>query len=173
MTNKELRAAIKAARSDIDTNFDRINKAIEKRKLPKAAKSTFFYQSYESQKGVKGSALNVPVSKLQKSELNKILKSLNQLKSTPSATVQGTKNRLQERKNTARATMIRQGFSKEEVENMSSREMTRYFDFAELLAEMYGYGESDEAFQEAKEIQESTGKTYAQLYREYRGRAKS
>lgn len=170
MTRAQLQNEILTQRHEVLGKYGKITAWIETDKLPEAAKGTYFYRTTQKalQKTRKNkSVMTKGLSKLKKSDLEKMLSKVKKLNEQTTSGYFGITNRLEEERKSADAVLFTSGFTSEEIEKMSDAEKSDFFKYAHTLEEMLQYP-SDDAFAEALNNwkTDKEKRTFAQLYKD-------
>lgn len=166
-TRAELMREIKRLRNVAESQFSRIDKAIQSGRLPKSAAGTYFYDVVKTQKRNAASDVNRKLPKLKNAELEKIVDRLQNLTEQQTAKQAGIRERLKEQKANAEYVLnVFAGFDEDEIESMTRYQKSRFFQLAKLFQEELGY-DSDAAFEAVADTMKSSGKKASALFREY------
>lgn len=158
---------IKRLRNIAESQFSRIDKAIQSGRLPKSAKGTYFYDVVKTQKQNAASDVNRKLPKLKNVELAKIVDRLQNLTEQQTAKPHGIRELLKEWEANAEYVLnVFAGFDEDEIESMTRYQKSRFFQLAKLFQEELGY-DSDAAFETVADTMKSSGKKASALFREY------
>lgn len=163
----DLMREIKRLRNVAQSQFSRIDKAIQSGRLPKSATGTYFYDVMTVQRRNATSDVNIKLPKLKNAELERLVGRLQNLTEQQTATQTGIKERLREQQDNADYVLnVYAGFNDDELSAMTRYQKARFFQLAKLLQEELGY-DSDTAFEAVAETMRSSGKKVSSLFREY------
>lgn len=168
----DLMREVKRLRSVAQSQFSRIDKAIQSGRLPKSAAGTYFYDVMKTQRRNAVSDVNRKLPKLKNAELEKIVERLQNLTEQQTATQTGIKERLREQEDNAEYVLnVFAGFDEDEIGAMTRYQKTRFFQLAKLFQEELGY-DSDTAFEAVADTMKSSGKKASALFIEYNKNSK-
>ena len=163
----DLMREIKRLRNVAQSQFSRIDKAIQSGRLPKSATGTYFYDVMRVQSRNATSDVNIKLPKLKNAELERIVGRLRNLTEQQTATQVGIRERLREQQDNADYVLnVYAGFDDDEITSMSRYQKSRFFQLAKLLQEELSY-DSDNAFVVIAKTMSSSGKKVSTLFREY------
>ena len=163
----DLMREIKRLRSTAQSQFSRIDKAIQSGTLPKSAAGTYFYDVMKTQRRESVSDINRKLPKLKNVELEKIVKRLQNLTEQQTATQIGIRERLREQEANADYVLnVFAGFDDDEIQAMTRYQKSRFFQLAKLFQEELGY-DSDTAFEAVADTMRDSGKKASALFIEY------
>ena len=165
-TRAELMREIKRLRGVAESQFSRIDTAIQKGRLPKSAKGTYFYQEYEQRRRVGTSDVNRKLPKLKNAELEKVVSGLTKLVEQETATQKGIRERLREQEQNAEIQLNIAGLDEDQIADMTRYQKSKFFQLAKMIMEELDY-ESDAAFEAVAETMKVSGKKASTLFREY------
>lgn len=166
-TRAELMREIRRLRGVAQSQFSRIDKAIQSGRLPKSATGTYFYDVMKTQRRESVSDINRKLPKLKNVELEKIVERLQNLTEQQTATQTGIKERLREQEDNAEYVLnVFAGFDEDEIASMTRYQKSRFFQLAKLFQEELGY-DSDTAFEAVADTMKSSGKKASALFLEY------
>lgn len=179
-TRAELMREITRLRSQAGAQFSRLEKAIQRRELPKSARGTYFYDVIAYQKRnpekadlylkLTGKGVKIPTRKSDqgkdKISLESIVERLTKLVSQETATISGTKERIKSQEESADYLLNLYGLDPDQIDGMTRYQKSRFFQLATLIMEEHGL-DSDTAFREVAETMNDTGKKAGELFREY------
>ena len=176
-TRAELLREIKRLRSVAESQFSRIDKAIQSGRLPKSAKGTYFYDIVEYQRrpeNRKTSALygrtsgKVDGKTIKKADLEKMVSALQNLTEQQTARQTGIRERLKEQEDNADFVLnTYAGFDKDQIGKMTRYQKSKFFQLAKLIQEELEYEDSDAAFKAVADTMKKSGKKASALFREY------
>lgn len=176
-TRAELLREIKRLRNVAESQFSRIDKAIQSGRLPKSAKGTYFYDIVEYQRrpeNRKTSALygrtsgKVDGKTIKKADLEKMVSSLQNLTEQQTARQTGIRELLKEQEDNADFVLnTYAGFDKDQIGEMTRYQKSRFFQLAKLIQEELEYEDSDAAFKAVADTMKKSGKKASALLREY------
>lgn len=163
----DLMREIKRLRGVAQSQFSRIDRAIQSGRLPKSATGTYFYDVMKTQRRESVSDINRKLPKLKNAELKKIVERLQNLTEQQTATQTGIKERLREQEDNAEYVLnVFAGFDEDEIASMTRYQKSRFFQLAKLFQEELGY-DSDTAFEAVADTMKSSDKKASALFREY------
>lgn len=171
-TRAELTREIKRLRSVAEAQFSRIDRAIQKGKLPKSASGTYFYDIVEFQRRPANRKTSALYGKLygkgvKKAQLEATLRSLQKLTTQETATQAGIRNRLKELDDNAEFVLnTYAGFDEDEIAVMTRNQKSKFFQFAKIIQEELGY-DSDTAFSNITDTLRDRNKKASEMFLEY------
>ena len=170
-TRAELMREIKRLRGVAESQFSRIDTAIQKGRLPKSAKGTYFYQEYQrlgrTNMTVMTRKLTGKDVHIKNAELEKMVSQLTRFTESETATQVGIRENLSVKEQNANYVLnTYAGLDDDEIETMTRKQKSKFFQLAEMLQEELEY-ESDTAYIVIANTMRNTGKTSTELLREY------
>lgn len=172
-TRAELMREIKRLRSVAESQFSRIDKAIQSGRLPKSAAGTYFYDIVEYQRrpeNRKTSALYGKVNgkTIKKADLEKMVSTLQNLTEQQTARQTGIRELLKEQEANADFVLnTYAGFDKDQIGEMTRYQKSKFFQLAKLIQDELEYEDSDAAFKAVADTMKKSGKKASALFREY------
>lgn len=166
-TRAELMREIRRLRGVAQSQFSRIDRAIQSGRLPKSATGTYFYDTMRYQRANTASDVNRKLPKLKNVELEKIVDRLKKLTQQQTATQSGIRENLREKAESAEYVLnVYAGFDEDEIASMTRYQKSRFFQLAKLFQEELGY-DSDTAFEAVADTMRSSEKKASTLLRDY------
>lgn len=167
-------------RSQAGAQFSRIEKAIQRRELPKSARGTYFYDivAYQNRNPKKsdlylkltGKGVKIPTRKADQGDdkisLESIVERLTRLVAQDTATVSGVKERIKSQEESADYLLNLYGLDQDHIDAMTRYQKSRFFQLAHLIMEEHGL-DSDAAFKAVAETMNNSGKKAGELFRKY------
>ena len=169
-TRAELMREIKRLRGVAESQFSRIDTAIQKGRLPKSAKGTYFYQEYEQRRRVGTSDVNRKLTgkdvHIKNADLEKIVLSLTKLVEQETASQSGVRKRLNELAKNAETQLRIAGLTQDQINDMTRYQRSKFFQLANMIMEELAF-ESDKAFETVASTMNFADKTTTELYNLY------
>lgn len=164
MKRSELIAQIKDARQSIRAKANEIQTQIDAGNLPASAQGTFFKKTvdYWKSQPTKNNYLKMGISRLNKTKLQKLLKTLDTVNNAPTSTVKGVKNRLEEEYESTISVLVDNGFNDDDARSFSDADLTYIFRIIDLIEELYAV-HSDVSIPAAHEIVATESENYAAI----------
>lgn len=139
MTKKELALSAKKLRSTIENQKTKLEEAVSAKRLPPSV-SEFGFLSFVgamNDRAATNNPLKVPLSKLNKKQLEKVVKELTFVTQTETFNISGYKNRLKELKQSSVDTASAYGVPSGVAEKWSSVQWANFWRVVDLINETY------------------------------------